>query len=105
MAAVPDAVAQGRITHLSFGDTPADEYARSVAADLLIHAWDLAAATGGDRRFDPDLLAAVAEWFSGVEASYRSAGVIAPRPSVTADDPQAQLLAAFGRDPRWSQGQ
>jgi uncharacterized protein (TIGR03086 family) len=104
MAAVPDAVAQGRITHLSFGDTPADEYTRSVAADLLIHSWDLAAAVGADRRFEPDLVDAVAEWFTAVEQSYRSAGVIAPRPSVTDDDPQAQLLAAFGRDSRWSQG-
>ncbi|HZA87141.1 MAG TPA: TIGR03086 family metal-binding protein, partial [Acidimicrobiales bacterium] len=44
----------GRTVHLSFGDTPAEEYAYQLAADHLIHGWDLAAATGGDRRFDPE---------------------------------------------------
>jgi uncharacterized protein (TIGR03086 family) len=102
--AVPDAVAERRTVHLSFGDSPADEYARGVAADQLIHAWDLAAAVGGDRRLDPELVAAVAEWFESNEAGYRSGGAVAERPDVTTDDPQARLLAAFGRDFRWSQG-
>ena len=33
------------------------EYLRQLVADHLIHAWDLAAATGGDRRLDHDLVA------------------------------------------------
>jgi len=100
-AAVPAAVQEGRTVQLSFGETPAGEYARGVAADQLIHAWDLAAAVGGDRRLDPELVAAVAEWYAPNEASYRSGGQVAPRPDVPGDDPQAALLAAFGRRADW----
>jgi uncharacterized protein (TIGR03086 family) len=99
--AVPEPVAQGRIVHLSFGDPPASEYALGVAADFVVHGWDLAAATGGERRFPPELVTAVAQWFSAVEEGYRSAGQIAARPAVTPADPQDKLLVAFGRDPGW----
>lgn len=93
-----DGVAE-RTVHLSFGDTPAEEYLRQLAADYLIHAWDLAVAVGADATLDPEVVAAVAGWFAGVEPHYRAAGIIAPRVGVTSgDDPQTQLLAAFGRD-------
>jgi uncharacterized protein (TIGR03086 family) len=100
-AAVPDAVAEQRIVHLSFGDLPAEEYTRQVAADQLIHAWDLAAATDGDRHLDPSAVEAVAAWFTSNEDMYRSMGMVDARPDVPADDPQSALLAAFGRDPSW----
>lgn len=99
--AVPGAISEHRTVHLSFGDTPADEYALQVAADQLIHAWDLAAATGGDRHLDPELVTAVAEWFVSNEDMYRAGGAIASRVDVADDDPQSRLLAAFGRDPAW----
>jgi uncharacterized protein (TIGR03086 family) len=93
----------GRTVHLSFGDTPAEEYAYQLAADHLIHGWDLAAATGGDRRFDPELVDVLAEWFADREAAYRSAGAIAERPPGDApDDPQDRLITAFGRRPDWT---
>lgn len=101
VAAVPDAVAEARTVHLSYGESPADEYALGVAADQLIHAWDLAVAVGADRRLDPEVVAAIAEWYAANEESYRSSGQVAPRPAVSSDDPQATLLAAFGRDPAW----
>ena len=91
--------------HLSFGDTPADEYARQLAADHVIHGWDLAAATGGERTIDPELVEALSTWFADREDLYRSAGEIADRPDTTdsePDDPQARLLLAFGRDPSWT---
>ena len=100
-AAVPDAVAEQRTVHLSFGDSPADEYAYGVAADQLIHAWDLAAALDVDRRLDPEVVAAVAAWYAPNEEAYRSGGQVAPRPDVVDEDPQSVLLAAFGRDPSW----
>jgi uncharacterized protein (TIGR03086 family) len=91
----------GRTVHLSFGDVPASEYLNQLAADHLVHAWDLAAATGGDRNFDPEVVAAVADWFVDREKMYRAGGAIGPRVPVPSDDPQDRLLAAFGRDPGW----
>lgn len=102
MAAASGVVA-GRTVHLSFGDTPAEEYAYQLAADHIIHGWDLAAATGGDRSLDPELVEALAPWFADREELYRGAGVIGPRPDgAAADDPAARLLVAFGRDPGWA---
>jgi len=95
------AVPEDRIVHLSFGDVPASEYLYQLAADHLIHAWDLAAATGGDRNLDPEAVADVADWFVDREQLYREAGAIGPRTSNTGDDPQDRLLVAFGREPDW----
>lgn len=103
--AVASGVVAGRTVHLSFGDTPAEEYAHQLAADHLIHAWDLAAAIGADRRLDPEAVDACAAWFADREELYRRAGVVAPRPAVDApDDPQSRLLLGFGRDPAWEAG-
>ena len=58
--------AMSRTVHLSFGDTPAREYAMQLFADYLIHGWDLARATGGEERLDPELVAACSDWFKSV---------------------------------------
>jgi uncharacterized protein (TIGR03086 family) len=95
-------VVAGRTVHLSFGDTPAEEYAYQLAADHLIHGWDLAAAVGGDREFDPELVEALASWFTEREELFRAAGAIADRPAeVAPSGPQDRLLVAFGRRPDW----
>jgi uncharacterized protein (TIGR03086 family) len=87
-----------RIVHLSFGDVPAGEYLRQMAADSLVHAWDLAVAIGADDHLDEDLVADLATWFDGVEEMYRAAGVIGPRVDVPQTaDAQTALLARFGR--------
>jgi len=103
--AAASGIVGGRVVHLSFGDTPAEEYAYQLAADHVIHGWDLAAATGADRALDPELVTALAAWFTDREELYRGAGAIGPRPdgdAAASDDPQDRLLAAFGRDPGWS---
>jgi uncharacterized protein (TIGR03086 family) len=103
VTAAASGIVAGQTVHLSFGDTPPDEYAHQLAADHLIHGWDLAAATGGDRSLDPDLVEACAAWFAAREDLYRSAGVIGPRPEGTeGGSPQDRLLRAFGRDPAWA---
>jgi len=100
-AAIAAVDAQGAMdgtVHLSFGDVPGSEYATQLFADLLIHGWDLARATGQDDRLDPELVAACAGWFAGMADAYRGAGAVGPRPAVPTDaDPQAALLAEFGR--------
>jgi uncharacterized protein (TIGR03086 family) len=86
--------------HLSYGEEAAEEYVRQLAADHLIHSWDLAAATEGDTRLDPHLVKEVAAWFAGFEQKMRSFGLIGPRAAITGDA-QSDLLAAFGRRAHW----
>lgn len=102
--ATASAVVAGRVVHLSFGDTPADEYAYQLAADHVIHGWDLAVATGGDPEMEPELVESLAVWFAEREELYRGSGAVADRPEDEGKDeegPQGQLLRAFGREPGW----
>jgi len=102
-AAISEPGALDRIVHLSFGDFPASEYLRQMLADHLVHAWDLAAAIGADRKLDGDVIEECARWFAGVEDAYRSSGAIGPRVGVPAGaGDQDRLIAAFGRDPAWT---
>lgn len=95
-AAAPGAL--DRTVHLSFGDVAGAEYAMQLAADHLIHAWDLAVATGTDPTLDPEAVAAVRAWFEPVEHLYRDAGLIGPRvPQPDSASPQQHLIAMFGR--------
>jgi uncharacterized protein (TIGR03086 family) len=103
LAAFAEPGAADRTVLLSRGPTPARDYAYELAADHLIHGWDLAAATGQHRTMPDDLVAAVAEWFVDQEDGYRRRGSIAARPPVApTGSSQDRLLAAFGRDAGWS---
>lgn len=90
----------GGKVNLSYGEEEMGEYVLQLAADHLVHAWDIAAATGGDTRLDPALVAGVGRWFADREEIYRSAGAIGPRAALTGDA-EADLLAAFGRAADW----
>jgi uncharacterized protein (TIGR03086 family) len=96
VAIVDAIVPAGGSVQLSYGEEDMGEYVRQLCADHLIHGWDLAAATGGDRSMDPELVAEVGAWFAEREAMYRSGGAVGPRQS-GAGDPQSELLAGFGR--------
>jgi uncharacterized protein (TIGR03086 family) len=98
-----DKLPGGGAVHLSYGDEQIGEYVNQLAADHLVHAWDLAVATGGDRQLDPHLVAEVAAWFSERAEMYRGAGIIGPR-GVSHGDAQSDLLAACGRDTEWGPG-
>jgi uncharacterized protein (TIGR03086 family) len=98
VGAVSEADALRRTVHLSFGDTPAEEYMWQLFADHLIHSWDLARAIGADDRLDDGLVRACSSWYGGREDAYRTAGAVGPRPSLPAGaSEQAVLLAGFGR--------
>ena len=100
-AAVAETLPSQGVVQLSFGETPMNEYVYQLAADHLIHGWDLAAATGGNTQLDPELVSEVAAWFAEREELYRSAGAIGERKPSTGD-PGSDLLAVFGRDAGWS---
>ncbi len=101
VAAVDDELPTAGTVHLSYGDEQMDEYVRQLCADHLVHAWDLAAATGGDTDLDPELVSEVADWFADREELYRAGGVIGPHLEA-GPDPQARLLAGFGRSASWT---
>jgi len=67
--------------------------------DVLIHTWDLAAATGQDSTLDAELVAACAAMFlPDMPENGRAAGLIGPAVEVGADaTPQQILLGALGR--------
>ncbi|GAB7007578.1 hypothetical protein JCM18899A_50530 [Nocardioides sp. AN3] len=100
IASVAKELPRGDTVHLSFGDVPSPEYAMQLAADHLIHGWDLAVATDGDTRMDPHLVRAVADWFDDREELYRGGGAITARRSLSGEA-QHDLLARFGRDGAW----
>ncbi|MGH9182600.1 MAG: TIGR03086 family metal-binding protein [Acidimicrobiales bacterium] len=98
VAAMGRAGAMARTVHLSFGETPAEEYAMQLYADHLVHSWDLAVAIGADDSLDPELVDACWAWFSSREGQYREAGVVGPPVEVPeGGDAQTVLLARFGR--------
>jgi uncharacterized protein (TIGR03086 family) len=97
-ARVADASA---VADTPFGEQRLDQaIGMIVTGDVLVHQWDLARATGGDERLDPE---AVHRLFDGMEAmdeSMRSSGHFGPRVDVPADaSEQDRLLAFTGRDP------
>jgi uncharacterized protein (TIGR03086 family) len=102
VASVAERLPDGGTVHLSYGDEQMTEYVHQLAADHFIHAWDLAVATGGDVRLDPELVAEMAPWFAEREELYRAAGVTGPRVDTDRADAASQLLAGFGRDAGWS---
>lgn len=66
--------------------------------DLLVHAWDLARATGGDERLDPAEVHHTFEAFKPMDEMLRTPGVCGPKiePPDGADE-QTQFLAFLGR--------
>jgi uncharacterized protein (TIGR03086 family) len=101
--ALADGIPRNATVLLSYGEESAAEYAHQLAADHLVHGWDLAVAIGSVAQLDPEVVAAVASWFKDREELYRGGGAIGARLegfSSAADS----LLGAFGRDPAWTPG-
>src|SRR5262249_37325761 len=96
VVAQPDALK--RTVHLSFGNTSGEEYVTQLTADLAIHAWDLARATGQDDTLDPDAVALLLPWAEGnadlLTASGLFGSLIETAPEAPAD---IRLLGLLGR--------
>jgi uncharacterized protein (TIGR03086 family) len=102
VAAVNERAPSGGTVHLSWGVEKLDEYVHQLAADHLVHAWDLAKATGQDATLDAELVDELSGWFVEREEVYRSVGAIGARVAEPGDDAQSRLVVGFGRDPGWS---
>jgi uncharacterized protein (TIGR03086 family) len=98
VAAVGQPGALESVVHLSYGDTPATDYVAEVAADLTVHAWDLARGIGATEQLDPALV----QWiYPQAKERLSPAGVPGYfGPAVAVSDnasDQARLLALYGR--------
>jgi uncharacterized protein (TIGR03086 family) len=86
-----------RTVHLSRGPTHATEYIEEMIADLTVHAWDLAHATGGDTELEGELVTAALVYAERLPEE-GVPGLFDPPLDVSASaTPQQRLLARFGR--------
>lgn len=86
---------------LSYDTVPVAQYLREQVADVAIHTWDLARATGSDEHLDDELVRAVWEVFAPQRDELAATGLYAPPVDLPDDAPlQDRLLAVTGRDPR-----
>lgn len=83
-----------------FGEsTFEDAVDRFVDFDLVVHAWDLARATGGDERIDDSDVLRVVAGTEGFGEALRSPGVCGPALEAPyGADSQTQMLALLGRE-------
>jgi uncharacterized protein (TIGR03086 family) len=97
-AAVAQAGALGRTVHLSFGDVSGQEYVMQLTADLAIHAWDLARATGQDDTLDAGAVALLLPWTEANADLIAASGMFGSRIDVGPDAPDdVRLLGLLGR--------
>jgi uncharacterized protein (TIGR03086 family) len=87
-----------RTVHLSYGDRRAAGYGWELTADLLVHAWDLARAIGGDETLDSELVRVVYDRTAPHVEELAASGYFDPPVPVSDDaDLQTRLLALYGR--------
>ena len=87
-----------RVVHLSFGDTPATEYAHQMTFDLTVHAWDLAQGLGVDADLGPELVSFVLGYAQRRRGMFAASRLFAGPVPVPDDAPElTRLLALAGR--------
>ena len=81
----------------------ADAIDRFYTADVFMHSWDLARATGQPVRLDEDFAAALLDGMRPIEDVMRSSGQYGEPVPVPDDAPAVDRLMGFiGRDPAWT---
>jgi uncharacterized protein (TIGR03086 family) len=84
----------------SFGTMNVDGFLAVMTGDAVIHTWDIARATGGNERLDPDLVIEVRKGLAARdEKLLRAPGRYAAPLTADASDAQTELLAFAGRRP------
>jgi uncharacterized protein (TIGR03086 family) len=103
-ALLDDPATAGKLlTNPHLGEIPLDRAIdQFYTADVFMHTWDLARATGQDDRLDPAFCARLLGGMEGMEEVLRGSGQYGPRVEVPADaDVQSRMLGFIGRDPFW----
>ena len=76
---------------------------RFYTADVFMHTWDLARATGQDDRLDADRCRQLYEGMQPMDEALRQSGQYGAKVPVPDDaDWQARMLGFIGRDPSWT---
>jgi uncharacterized protein (TIGR03086 family) len=85
------------------GDVPVPRaVSQFFTADVFMHTWDLARATGQDDTLDPRRCADLLAGMEPIEDAMRQSGQYGPRVEVAEDaDVQTRMLGFIGRDPLW----
>ncbi len=79
-----------------------DAIDRFYTADVFMHTWDLARATGQEDTLDPEYCAELLDGMIPFEEAMRGSGQYGPRVAVPDDAPvQERMLGFIGRDPSW----
>jgi uncharacterized protein (TIGR03086 family) len=96
------ASADRQLVNPYIGEVPLPEaISRFFTADVFMHTWDLARATGQDETLDRQRCAEMLEGMQPLDDLLRSSGQFGPKVEVPDDaDVQTRLLAFIGRDPR-----
>ncbi|MFJ3223586.1 TIGR03086 family metal-binding protein [Streptomyces sp. NPDC086783] len=83
------------------GEVPLDQAVdRFYTADVFMHTWDLARATGQEERLDPGKCAQLLDGMLPLDEVLRASGQYGPRVEVAENaDVQTRLLAFIGRNP------
>src|SRR5439155_27261265 len=94
--------ALGRTVKAPMGQLPASWFVGLQTADLVVHGWDLAKATGQAIDLDPELVRLASEWGrENLRPEFRGRD-FGPEVPVPGDAPLPDRLAGvFGRDPTW----
>jgi len=97
------ATADRVLSNRHIGELPLDRAIdQFYTADVFMHTWDLARATGQDDRLDPDFCAELLAGMEPIEEVMRSSGQFGARVPVKDDaDTQTTMLGFIGRDPDW----
>ena len=92
------------LSNRHIGEVPLDRAIdQFYTADVFMHTWDLARATGQDDRLDAGFCGQLLAGMEQFEEAMRSSGQYGARVEVPEDaGAQARLLGFIGRDPFWS---
>ena len=98
-SAVEDVTRDPHIGEMPLGQA----ISRIYTADVFMHTWDLARATGQDEQLDPERCARLYDGMLPMDEILRSSGQYGPRVHVPDDaDAVTRLVGFIGRDPRWT---